>query len=165
MGHRELALVYDVSHNLAKLERHRLNGRDVELCVHRKGATRAFPPGAEELPDDLRPVGQPILLPGSMGTASYVLVGVAPGEAFASCAHGAGRRMSRHEAKRRGQGGRHLRDALRSIGIEVRAGSLRDLPEEAPLAYKDVDEVVRVCEQAGLGRRVARLRPIGVVKG
>ncbi len=165
VGNRELALVYDVSHNLAKLETHHVEGRDVELCVHRKGATRAFPPGAEELPDDLRPVGQPVLLPGSMGTASYVLVGVTPGEAFASCAHGAGRRMSRQEAKRRGQHGRHLRDDLASAGIEVRAGSLRDLPEEAPGAYKDVDEVVRACEEAGLGRRVVRLRPIGVVKG
>ncbi len=165
VGHRELALVYDVSHNLAKLETHPIEGGEVELCVHRKGATRAFPPGAEGLPDDLRPVGQPVLLPGSMGTASYVLVGVAPGEAFASCAHGAGRRMSRHEAKRHGQGGRQLRDELRSAGIEVRAGSLRDLPEEAPTAYKDVDEVVRVCEAVGLGRRVVRLRPIGVVKG
>ena len=110
-------------------------------------------------------VGQPVLLPGSMGTASYVLVGEQPGDAFASCAHGAGRRMSRHAAKRSGHGGGRLRDELAADGIEVRAGSLRDLPEEAPAAYKDVEEVVAVCEQAGLGRRVARLRPIGVVKG
>ena len=164
-GRRDLPLVYDVSHNLAKIETHRIDGRDVELCVHRKGATRAFPPGASELASDLRPVGQPVLLPGSMGTASYVLVGVSPGDAFASCAHGAGRTMSRHEAKRRGHGGPHLRDVLAEQGIEVRAGSLRDLPEEAPYAYKDVEEVVRVCELAGLSRAVARMRPVGVVKG
>ena len=165
MGRRDLPLVYDVSHNLAKLETHRVDGRDLRLCVHRKGATRAFPPGSQELPAALRPVGQPVLLPGSMGTASYVLVGEQPGDAFASCAHGAGRRMSRHAAKRSGHGGGRLRDELAADGIEVRAGSLRDLPEEAPAAYKDVEEVVAVCEQAGLGRRVARLRPIGVVKG
>ena len=164
-GHRELRLVYDVAHNLAKLETHDVDGRRARLCVHRKGATRAFPPGAADLPEDLRTVGQPVLLPGSMGTASYVMAGVAPGEAFASTAHGAGRKMSRHEAKRRGQGGANLRDELGASGVEVRAGSLRDLPEEAPYAYKDVEEVVRVCELAGLSRRVARMRPIGVVKG
>jgi tRNA-splicing ligase RtcB (3'-phosphate/5'-hydroxy nucleic acid ligase) len=164
-GRRDLRLVYDVSHNLAKLETHEVDGRRVQLCVHRKGATRAFPPGASELPDDLREVGQPVLLPGSMGTASYVLVGSDPGDAFASCAHGAGRTMSRHAAKRHGEGGARLRDELAAAGIEVRAGSLRDLPEEAPVAYKDVEEVVRVCQEAGLGRKVARLRPIGVVKG
>jgi tRNA-splicing ligase RtcB (3'-phosphate/5'-hydroxy nucleic acid ligase) len=164
-GSRDLPLVYDVSHNLAKLETHVVDGRAVRLCVHRKGATRAFPPGSTELPDDLRAVGQPVLLPGSMGTASYVMVGVDPGEAFSSTAHGAGRTMSRHEAKRRGHGGAGLRDELAAAGIEVRAGSLRDLPEEAPYAYKDVEEVVEVCELAGLSRRVARLRPVGVVKG
>ena len=163
----EMELLYDVAHNIAKKETHTIDdaGTERELYVHRKGATRAFPPGSQELPADLRPVGQPVLLPGSMGTASYVLVGEEPGDAFASCAHGAGRRMSRHAAKRSGQGGGRLRDDLAADGIEVRAGSLRDLPEEAPAAYKDVEEVVEVCEQAGLGRRVARLRPIGVVKG
>ena len=165
LGRGDLPLVYDVSHNLAKLETHEVDGHDVRLCVHRKGATRAFPPGAEELPEDLRAVGQPVLLPGSMGTSSYVLVGAAPGDAFASCAHGAGRTMSRHAAKRTGHGGGRLRDDLAAAGIEVRARSLRDLPEEAPSAYKDVEEVVEVCERAGLARRVARLRPVGVVKG
>jgi tRNA-splicing ligase RtcB (3'-phosphate/5'-hydroxy nucleic acid ligase) len=164
-GSRDLPVVYDVSHNLAKLEPHVVDGRTVRVCVHRKGATRAFPPGSPELPGDLRPAGQPVLLPGSMGTASYVMVGLDPGEAFSSTAHGAGRTMSRHEAKRRGQGGVRLRDALAAAGIEVRAGSLRDLREEAPYAYKDVEEVVEVCELAGLSRRVARLRPVGVVKG
>ena len=165
MGSRDLPLVYDVSHNLAKLETHVVDGRAVQVCVHRKGATRAFPPGSPELPVDLRAVGQPVLLPGSMGTASYVMIGLDPGEAFSSTAHGAGRTMSRHEAKRRGHGGAGLRDELAAAGIEVRAGSLGDLPEEAPYAYKDVEEVVEVCELAGLSQRVARLRPVGVVKG
>jgi tRNA-splicing ligase RtcB (3'-phosphate/5'-hydroxy nucleic acid ligase) len=165
VGHRELALVYDVSHNLAKVETHLVDGRPVRLCVHRKGATRAFAAGSPELPDDLRPFGQPVLLPGSMGTSSYVLVGDAPGDAFASCAHGSGRTLSRHEAKRRGTSGADLRSHLARAGIAVRARSLRDLPEEAPMAYKDVEEVVRVCELAGLARRVVRLRPLGVVKG
>ena len=164
-GRRDLRLVYDVSHNLAKIETHTLDGRRVRVCVHRKGATRAFPPGSTDLPEDLRAVGQPVLLPGSMGTASYVMAGASPGDAFASTAHGAGRTMSRHEAKRRGHGGANLRDELAEAGIEVRAGSLRDLPEEAPYAYKDVEEVVRVCELAGLSRTVARMRPVGVVKG
>jgi tRNA-splicing ligase RtcB (3'-phosphate/5'-hydroxy nucleic acid ligase) len=165
LGRRDLRLIYDVSHNLAKLETHEVDGRPLRICVHRKGATRAFPPGSSELPDGLREVGQPVLLPGSMGTASHVMVGVTGGEAFSSTAHGAGRTMSRHEARRKGRGGAALRDELGERGIEVRAGSLRDLPEEAPYAYKDVDEVVRVCELAGLSRRVARLRPLGVVKG
>ena len=164
-GRRDLRLVYDVSHNLAKLESHVVDGRSVRVCVHRKGATRAFPPGSTDLPDDLQAVGQPVLLPGSMGTASYVMAGADPGAAFASTAHGAGRMMSRHEAKRRGPGGVELRAVLAAAGIEVRAGSLRDLPEEAPDAYKDVEEVVRVCELAGLSRPVARLRPVGVIKG
>ena len=164
LGDRDLVLVYDVSHNLAKLERHRVDGEDRLLCVHRKGATRAFPPSAPDLPADLADVGQPVLIPGSMGTASHVLVG-AGGEAFHSAAHGAGRTMSRHAAKRQSAGGAALREELAGRGIQVRAGRLKDLPEEAPYAYKDVDEVVEVCHRAGLARRVARLRPLGVVKG
>ena len=164
VGRRDLALVYDVSHNLAKLEDHTVDGRSRRLCVHRKGATRAFPPGHEALPDDLRPVGQPVLVPGSMGTGSYVLVGTEEGGAFHSTAHGAGRAMSRQAARRRWRP-RELREELESAGVTVRARSSRDLPEEAPGAYKDVDEVVAVSERAGLARRVARLWPIGVVKG
>jgi tRNA-splicing ligase RtcB (3'-phosphate/5'-hydroxy nucleic acid ligase) len=160
----QLDLLYDVSHNLAKLERHPVEGQTRLLCVHRKGATRALPPGHPDLPDDLRPIGQPVLIPGSMGTASHVLVGVEGGEAFASTAHGAGRTMSRHAAVRQ-VGGRDLRQQLEASGISVRPRSRRGLAEEAPFAYKDVDEVVATCELAGLGRRVARLRPIGVVKG
>ena len=164
VGGGRLDLLYDVSHNLAKLERHPVEGQTRLLCVHRKGATRALPPGHPDLPEDLRPIGQPVLIPGSMGTASHVLVGVEGGEAFASTAHGAGRTMSRHAAVRQ-VGGRDLRQQLEASGISVRPRSRRGLAEEAPFAYKDVDEVVATCEKARLGRRVARLRPIGVVKG
>ena len=164
-GSENIELIYDVSHNLAKLERHAVDGEGERLvCVHRKGATRALPPGADDLPEDLAEVGQPVLIPGSMGTASHLLVG-AGGGAFDSAAHGAGRTMSRHAAKRAGHGGAALRDELRTRGIRVRAGRLKELPEEAPYAYKDVDAVVEVCHRGDLARRVARLRPIGVVKG
>ncbi len=159
-----MALIYDVAHNLAKLERHDVEGRERLLCVHRKGATRAFGPGHPDLPDDLREVGQPVLVPGSMGTASWVLRGVDGNPAFASAAHGAGRMMSRKKAKQR-ETGREVMQGLEAGGIAVRPGSVKLLSEEAPYAYKDVDEVARVCEAAGLAGRVARLRPIGVVKG
>jgi tRNA-splicing ligase RtcB (3'-phosphate/5'-hydroxy nucleic acid ligase) len=159
-----LDLLYDVSHNLASLELHQLGGEERLLCVHRKGATRALGPGHPELPEELRPVGQPVLVPGSMGTASYVLVGVSPGGAFSSACHGAGRTLSRHAAMRQ-VSGTALREQLEHEGISVRAASARGLAEEAPLAYKGVDEVVATCERAGLARRVARLRPLGVVKG
>lgn len=164
VGDGDLALLYDVSHNLAKLEHHTVAGGSRLLCVHRKGATRALPPGHPDLPDDLRATGQPVLVPGSMGTASYVLVGVGPGGAFSSACHGAGRNLSRHAAAREVRGDQ-LRRELEASGIAVRAGSARGLAEEAPVAYKDVDEVVATCERAGLARRVARLRPLGVVKG
>lgn len=163
-GHGDLELLYDVSHNLAKLERHVVNGEERLLCVHRKGATRILPPGHAELPEDLRAIGQPALIPGSMGTASFVMVGTAGSPAFASTCHGAGRTLSRHAAKGKIRG-KALRDQLEAAGIMVRAGSMTGLAEEAPFAYKDVDEVVATCEAAGLGRRVARLRPLGVVKG
>jgi tRNA-splicing ligase RtcB len=164
VGTRQLALLYDVSHNLAKLEWHDVGGERRLLCVHRKGATRALPPGHPDLPDDLRRTGQPVLVPGSMGTASYVLVGCEPGGAFFSACHGSGRTMSRHQAARRIRGG-VLREQLEAQGIAVRAASARGLAEEAPFAYKDVDEVVATCERSGLARRVVRLRPLGVVKG
>ncbi len=157
-----MVLIYDVAHNLAKLERHDVDER--LLCVHRKGATRAFGPGHPDLPDDLREVGQPVLVPGSMGTASWVLKGVDGNPAFASAAHGAGRMMSRKKAKQL-ETGREVMQGLEAGGIAVRPGSVKLLSEEAPYAYKDVDEVARVCEAAGLAGRVARLRPIGVVKG
>jgi tRNA-splicing ligase RtcB len=159
-----MRLVYDVAHNLAKIETHDIDGRLSELCVHRKGATRAFGPGHPDLPEDLRSSGQPVLVPGSMGTASWVLRGVADNPAFFSAAHGAGRVMSRKQAKQRESGGL-VRDQLEGEGISVRPRSLGLLSEEAPYAYKDVDEVADVCARGHLAAKVARLRPIGVIKG
>ncbi|MDE3087147.1 MAG: RtcB family protein [Acidobacteriota bacterium] len=164
LGTRRLDLLYDVSHNLAKLERHDVAGSRRLLCVHRKGATRALPPGHPDLPDDFSETGQPVLVPGSMGTASYVLAGCQPGGAFFSACHGSGRAMSRHQAARQVRGGA-LRAQLEAEGIAVRAASARGLAEEAPYAYKDVDEVVATCERTALARRVVRLRPLGVLKG
>ncbi len=154
--------VYDVAHNIAKLERH--GGR--ELCVQRKGATRAFPAGSQEIPPAYRGVGQPVFIPGSMGTASFVLAGEpqAMDRSFGTTCHGAGRRLSRTAAKKRISGAQ-LRRELAAQGIVVRCPTNSGLAEEAPFAYKDVERVVAVVEQAGLARRVARLRPLGVVKG
>ena len=162
----DLHQVYDVAHNIAKIEHHVVDGKRIKLCVHRKGATRAFGPGHQELPEDYRAVGQPVLVPGSMGTASYVLVGTdeAMTLTFGSTCHGAGRTMSRGEAKRKVQGHK-LRAELEARGIAVRAASSSGLAEEAPLAYKDVDRVVDVVHEAGLARKVARLVPLAVVKG
>jgi tRNA-splicing ligase RtcB len=154
--------VYDVAHNVAKVERY--NGR--ELLVHRKGATRAFPAGSSEIPEPYRTVGQPVLIPGSMGTSSFVLAGE-PGSielAFGSTCHGAGRRLSRTGARKQISGA-ELRRELETRGIVVRSPSNKGLAEEAPLAYKDVERVVDVVERAGLSRRVAQLTPIGVIKG
>lgn len=163
-GQARLELVYDVSHNLAKLEHHRVSGQRRLVCVHRKGATRALPPAHPDLPGEFAATGQPVLVPGSMGTASWVLAGIPDGGAFFSACHGAGRRMSRHQARRLVRGPQ-LRAELAQAGIEVRADSDPGLAEETPAAYKEVDEVVATCEQAGLARRVARLHPVGVVKG
>ncbi|MFQ5524226.1 MAG: RtcB family protein, partial [Acidimicrobiia bacterium] len=159
-----MRLVFDVAHNLAKVETHTVDGQEMELCVHRKGATRAFGPGHPDLPPDLRQVGQPVLVPGSMGTASWVLRGVDDNPAFFSAAHGAGRVMSRKKAKAQASG-RQVRQELEQVGISVRPGSVSLLSEEAPYAYKDVDIVAEVCHRAGLAAKVARLRPLGVVKG
>jgi tRNA-splicing ligase RtcB (3'-phosphate/5'-hydroxy nucleic acid ligase) len=164
---RGLDLVYDISHNLAKEETHEVSGEPRRLCVHRKGATRALPPGHPDLPADLRGVdgvGQPVLIPGSMGTASYVLTGVEGGPAFASTCHGAGRMLSRHQAAK-GVRGEELRDRLETQGIAVRGASWRGLAEETPEAYKDIDAVIEAATGAGLARPVVRLLPIGVVKG
>jgi tRNA-splicing ligase RtcB len=162
----ELFQVYDIAHNMAKIEAHRVDGAAVEVCVHRKGATRAFGPGSEALPGVYRDIGQPVLVPGSMGTSSWVLVGTERSmvQAFGSTCHGAGRTMSRHQAKRSVQGP-DLRRELERRGIHVRAGSMSGLAEEAPVAYKDVDRVVEVVHGAGIAQRVARLTPIAVVKG
>jgi tRNA-splicing ligase RtcB len=157
--------VYDVAHNTAKLERHAVGGRERALLVHRKGATRAFPPGHPELPPEYRETGQPVILGGSMETGSYVLAGVASGaRSFYSTAHGSGRTMSRSRARKLVHG-RELQDRLAARGILVRAASLSGLAEEAGLAYKSVDEVAEATEQAGLSRRVAHLVPVGNVKG
>ncbi|MGH2961050.1 MAG: RtcB family protein [Solirubrobacterales bacterium] len=155
-------LVYDVAHNVAKLEPY--DGR--KLCVHRKGATRAFPPGHPEIPPDYASVGQPVFIPGSMGTSSFVLAG-RPGSierSFGTTCHGAGRLMSRTRARKE-IGGKELRRELEEHGITVRCASNRGLSEEAPFAYKDVEAVVGIVERAGLASRVAQLRPIGVIKG
>jgi tRNA-splicing ligase RtcB len=158
--------VYDVCHNVAKIERHAVGGRETSVCVHRKGATRSFGPGRPEIPRAYRDVGQPVIIPGSMGTASYILAGTREAEdlSFGSTAHGAGRVMSRHEALRRFRGEK-IRDDLARRGIELRSTSWKGVAEEASEAYKDVDEVVRVSHAVGLGRLVARVVPVGVMKG
>lgn len=160
----DLDLLYDISHNLAKIETHDVAGSPRRLCVHRKGATRALPPGHPDLPAELRPVGQPVLIPGSMGTGSYVLTGVPGAPAWASTCHGAGRVRSRKQATREVRGHDPRRE-LEAQGIAVRGASRRGLAEEMPTAYKDITAVVAAAEGAGLCRRVARLVPLGVVKG
>ena len=159
-----LDLLYDVSHNLAKIEVHAIDGQPRSVCVHRKGATRSLPPHHPELPADLATVGQPVLIPGTMGTASYVLAGVADNPAFYSTAHGAGRVQSRHQAARHTSGDQ-VRARLAEGGILVRGTSRRGLAEEKPEAYKDIDAVVEVSHRAGLAHKVARLVPLGCVKG
>jgi len=158
--------VYDIAHNMGKIETHAVGGETIKVCVHRKGATRAFGPGFAGLPEEYRPIGQPVLVPGSMGTASWVLVGTQGSmeRSFGSTCHGAGRVMSRSQAKR-SIWGEQLRDELQAKGIQVRAGSMSGLAEEAPQAYKDVDAVVETVAGAGIARKVARLRPVAVVKG
>jgi tRNA-splicing ligase RtcB len=162
----DLTLLYDVSHNTCKVERHVVDGKQQDVYVHRKGATRAWGPGHPGLPDRLRAVGQPVLIGGSMGTSSYVLVGTESGmrASFGSACHGAGRAMSRTQALKRWNG-RQVVEELESRGILIRSPSLRGVAEEAPEAYKDVSEVVLATEQAGLARRVARLLPMITVKG
>jgi tRNA-splicing ligase RtcB len=158
--------VYDVCHNIAKFEEHVVGDGKRVLCVHRKGATRAFPPGHPETPEPYRAVGQPVLIPGDMGTASYLLVGTqrAMEETWGSTCHGAGRVMSRHGAIRQAKG-RSIRKELLAKGIVVRSEGHETLAEEMPEAYKDVDAVVSVMHEAGITRKVARLEPIGVIKG
>jgi tRNA-splicing ligase RtcB (3'-phosphate/5'-hydroxy nucleic acid ligase) len=161
-----LPLLFDVSHNTCKVEEHEVDGERRAVYVHRKGATRAVGPGHPDLPEDIRELGQPVLIGGSMGTESWVLVGTRESEtrAFGSAVHGAGRAMSRHQAARQWQG-RQLIDRLRAEGIVIRSRSSRGVAEEAPGAYKDVGAVVAAAERAGLARRVARLRPLISIKG
>ena len=162
----ELPLLYDVSHNTCKEEEHLVDGEQRRLFIHRKGATRAFGPGHPELPEELREVGQPVLIGGSMGTESWVLIGTTEGMAlsFGSACHGAGRSMSRHQAKKRWRGSKLIKN-LAHRGIIVRSVSMRGVAEEAPGAYKDVREVVDSADRAGLARKVARLEPMVCIKG
>ncbi|BAM01908.1 MULTISPECIES: RtcB family protein [Caldilinea] len=161
-----LRQVYDIAHNMGKLETHEREGRRLRVCVHRKGATRAFGPGSPELPAEYQDIGQPVLVPGSMGTASWVLVGTETSmeRSWGSTCHGAGRVLSRAKAKKQVRGER-LREELEAHGVKVRAGSMSGLAEEAPQAYKDVDMVVETVTHAGIARKVARLRPVAVIKG
>ena len=163
MGIRQ---VYDVAHNIAKIETHNVDGAAKKLCVHRKGATRAFGPGCEELPARYRHLGQPVLIPGDMGTASYVMLGTAAAmeQTFGSTCHGAGRKMSRKAAIASARG-RNIDKELAAVGVIARARGRTGLAEEQPDAYKDINVVVDCVHQAGLSRKVARLRPMGVIKG
>jgi tRNA-splicing ligase RtcB len=158
--------VYDIAHNMGKIETHIVHGKEVKVCVHRKGATRAFGPGSPGLPPEYKKIGQPVIIPGSMGTASWVLVGTEDSmtRSFGSSCHGAGRVMSRSKAKKEVRGD-VLKEELESRGIHVRAGSLPGLAEEAPSAYKDVDLVVETVSEAGIAKKVARLKPVAVIKG
>ncbi|RJQ50002.1 MAG: RtcB family protein [Nitrospiraceae bacterium] len=161
-----MSLVYDVAHNIAKVEEHLVGGVKRKVIVHRKGATRAFPPGHPELPDIYKHIGQPVIIPGDMGRASFILIGTERGmkESFGSTCHGAGRLMSRHQAMRRAKG-RAIWREMQDAGIVVRATGRGTLAEEMPEAYKDVSNVVDVVHHAGLSKKVARLRPLGVIKG
>lgn len=162
----KIDVIYDICHNIAKMEEHIVDGKKKMVCVHRKGATRAFGPGRKEIPEDYKEIGQPVLIPGSMGTASYILVGTKKAEelTFGSTVHGAGRVESRSKALRELKG-EDIQRSLNKKGIEVKAGSWKSLVEEAPEAYKDIDEVVRVVDELGISKKVARLKPMVVIKG
>ena len=159
-------MVYDVAHNIAKREKHVIDGKERWVWVHRKGATRAFPPGHPEIPEIYKDIGQPVLIPGSMGTGSYILVGTkaAMEKSFGSTCHGAGRVLSRAAAVRASKG-RDIKAELLKIGVKIRAASRDTMEEEIPDAYKDLDIVVDVVDRAGISKKVARLKPFGVVKG
>jgi tRNA-splicing ligase RtcB len=162
----KLGLIYDVCHNIAKIESHSINGKTQKVCVHRKGATRAFPPDHSDVPKEYRSIGQPVLIPGDMGRCSYVLVGTkrAMEETFGSTCHGAGRVMSRHQAVKAAKG-RAIERELEDKGILVKGASRGTIVEEIPEAYKDVNDVVNVVHQAGISRKVVKLVPMGVIKG
>ena len=168
MGPRDLGLemIYDVAHNIAKIEEHVVNGKKQKLCIHRKGATRAFPPGHPEVPPAYQQTGQPVLIPGDMGRYSFVLVGTqqALTETFGSTCHGAGREMSRHAAMKVARG-RFIVKEMAAKGIVVRGAGRGTIDEEISEAYKDVENVVEVTHGAGISRKVAKLKPLGVMKG
>ena len=161
-----MSLIYDVAHNIAKFERYRVNGSEKTLCIHRKGATRAFPPGHPDIPSAYKAVGQPVIIPGDMGRNSYLLVGTqqAMEETFGTVCHGAGRVMSRTQAVKEAAG-RSIEKELEDQGVIVMGRGRRGIAEEQPKAYKDVNDVVHVVHHAGLAKRVVRLRPLGVIKG
>jgi len=161
-----MELIYDVAHNIAKVEEHIIDGKTKKLCVHRKGATRAFPPNHPDIPEKYKEIGQPVLIPGDMGTASYILLGTqkAMEETFGSTCHGAGRVLSRKKAMNV-TGGRNIANELKEKGIYVRSKSVKTLREEAPDAYKDIDEVVEVVSKAGISKKVVRMLPLAVIKG
>jgi tRNA-splicing ligase RtcB len=165
-GKLGMELIYDVAHNIAKIEEHEVDGQKMKLIVHRKGATRAFPPSHPELPDVYRHIGQPVLIPGDMGRASYVLLGTKKAmlETFGSTCHGAGRLLSRHQAIKQARG-RAIRQEMEDKGIIVRSAGRETLAEEMSEAYKDISSVVEVVHKAGISTKVARLRPLGVIKG
>jgi tRNA-splicing ligase RtcB len=164
--YEEMLLLYDVAHNVAKREEHTVDGRRMQLCVHRKGATRAFGPGAADLPAEYAPFGQPVIIPGSMGTSSFLLHGTqrAMERTFGSACHGSGRVMSRTKAKK-ALSGREVKETLAAQGIIVRAPHEGAIADEAPDVYKPSAEVVRVVDAAGISRLVARFVPLGVIKG
>ena len=166
VAYEDMHLLYDVAHNVAKFEEHEIDGRRMRVCVHRKGATRAFGPGSPDLPPAYREAGQPVIIPGSMGTPSYLLHGtaVAMERTFGSTCHGAGRVMSRTKAKKM-LSGHEIKEALGREGILVRAHHNGAIADEAPEVYKPSDEVVRVVHEAGISRRVVRFAPLGVIKG
>jgi tRNA-splicing ligase RtcB len=163
----DLSLIYDVSHNIAKIETHTINGNARKVCVYRKGATRAFGPESSGIPEVYKEIGQPVIVPGDMGRYSYIMVGTkqAMQESFGSTCHGAGRVMSRARAKKEVNGSKLKHELLEKKGIIVLAQSLQGLAEEAPQAYKDVSKVVEVAHNAGLSKKVAKLEPLGVIKG
>ena len=162
----KIDVVYDICHNIAKFEKHKINGKETEVCVHRKGATRSFGAGRKEIPEDYRKVGQPVLIPGTMGTSSYVLVGTKKAEelTFGSSVHGAGRVRSRASSCRECSG-EEIKKRLNKQGIEIKAGSSKGLSEEAPESYKDIEEVVSVIHELGISKKVARLKPLVVLIG
>jgi tRNA-splicing ligase RtcB len=161
----DLKPLYDVAHNIIKIEEYEINNKKLKLAVHRKGATRSFPPNHPEIPNKYQTIGQPVLIPGSMGTASYVLVGTFQAkESFYSTAHGSGRTMSRHQALKN-VSSEELVANLKKRGIIIKSASFKGLAEEAPVAYKDIEEVIEVVHQAGLSEKVARLVPLAVIKG
>jgi tRNA-splicing ligase RtcB len=162
----KIEVIYDVCHNIAKFEEHVIGGKKKGVCIHRKGATRSFGPGREEIPEIYRKIGQPVIIPGSMGTSSYLLVGTTKAEelTFGSTVHGAGRVSSRNMAMRN-ISGEQIKNSLSKRGIEVKTGSLHGLAAEAPEVYKDIDEVIRVVDELGINKKVARLKPILVMKG